>query len=155
MNFWMFEITTILLSSFFHSWWSSRLFNMWWKLGNLTSPKRTLCITYTYFPMEGQSSAIANGSHLALFMAERYSQLEPPIVKHSSELRVWRFSFFLTLRASSQSWSYWASSIFLSDCLSGWHSITPPPPPPQHFLQILYDFEISLVKLRLWSQKLW
>ena len=47
--------------------------------------------------MEGKSSAIANGSHLALFMAERYSQLEPPIVKHSRELRVWRFSFFFNI----------------------------------------------------------
>ena len=39
----------------------------------------------TYFRVEGKTSA--TGLSLGLFMAGRYSHVEPPIVKHSTELR--------------------------------------------------------------------
>ena len=48
------------------------------------------CQTYTYFLVEGKTSAIA--PYLALFIAGRYSHAEPPIVKHSTELSVLPFS---------------------------------------------------------------
>ncbi len=49
------------------------------------------CHTYTYFLVEGKTSATA--LRLALFIAGRYSHVEPPIVKHSTELRVSSLSF--------------------------------------------------------------
>ena len=42
-----------------------------------------------YFLVEGKTSATA--LHLALFMAGRYSHVELPIVRHSTELRTFTF----------------------------------------------------------------
>ena len=49
------------------------------------------CQTYTYFLVEGKTSATA--PVLASFIEGRYSHAEPPIVKHSTELSVSPFSF--------------------------------------------------------------
>ena len=47
------------------------------------------CHTYTYFLVKGKTSATA--VYLGLFIAGRYSHVEPPIVKHSTELRYLSF----------------------------------------------------------------
>ena len=55
------------------------------------------CQTYTYFLVDGKTSATA--LYLALFIAERYSHVEPPmhIVKHSTELRYSSSSLILPM----------------------------------------------------------
>jgi hypothetical protein len=53
----------------------------------LSSTLISVCLgLYTYFLVEGKTAATA--PHLASFIAVRYFQVEPPIRKHSTELRV-------------------------------------------------------------------